>query len=194
MDIADRSAQAAPAQAASADQGSGTLFEVAAQVRVARTPAEVYALVSDLGRSGEWSEECRGGEWAEGEPGAVGSVFRGVNHREPDVVAWAPVVRGGWTTESEVVAAEPGRTFRWAMRDGSGRKQQSVWGFDIEPAGDGSVLTHHFWMGAATEGIRGIIADMDAQARERFFADWAAKLKNDLAATVARIKNVAEQA
>ncbi|ONK15547.1 SRPBCC family protein [Streptomyces sp. MP131-18] len=171
-----------------------SIFQVSAEVYVAASPEEVYAVVSDLPRSGEWSIECRGGNWVSGRPGTVGAVFRGENHRTEDVVAWAPVVRGDWTTESEVVAAEPGRTFRWSIRNHAGQRQESIWSFDIRAADGGSVLVHHYWMGEATEGIRGITAKMDAAEKEKFFADWSDKLKTDLAATVQRIKKVIERA
>jgi hypothetical protein len=85
-----------------------TLSEVRVSVPVAASPADVYAVVSNLPRSGEWSSECRGGTWVHGTPATVGAVFHGVNHRTADVVEWAPIVRGEWTTEAEVVAAEPG--------------------------------------------------------------------------------------
>lgn len=172
---------------------TGPLFALRAEIRVDAAPAKVYAVVSDLGRSGEWSTECRGGRWISGTPATVGAVFRGENHRSEDVVAWAPVVRGGWTTESQVVAAEPSRTFQWAMRDSTGRPQRSVWGFDIEPAGDGSLLIHHFRMDEATEGIRGITSGMDGAQKDRFFAEWADKLRGDLANTLGRIKAVIEK-
>ncbi|GAA1413242.1 SRPBCC family protein [Kitasatospora putterlickiae] len=170
------------------------LFRSWAEIRISAAPAEVYSVVSDLPRSGEWSPECRGGDWVSGEPAAVGSVFRGENLRDPDVVAWAPVVRGTWFTHSEVVAAEPGRTFRWAMRDSAGRAQDSVWAFDVAPAEDGgSVLVHHFRMGAATEGIRGITAGLDEDGRRRFFAEWGEKVAADLGTTLERIKRVVEK-
>jgi len=111
----------------------------------------VYAIVTDLTRSAEWSVECIGGQWISGTPGAVGSVFRGNNVRAEDVVAWAPVVRGTWSTESEVVAAEPERLFSWAMRTKAGQRQDSVWSYLLEPTDDGCLLVHHFRMGKATE-------------------------------------------
>ncbi|MFD7409197.1 SRPBCC family protein [Streptomyces sp. NPDC059866] len=169
------------------------LFQVSVETQVRASADEVYATVSDLPRSGEWSVECTGGQWVEGTPAAVGAVFRGENHRPADVVAWAPVVRGAWTTDSEVVAAEPGRSFRWAIRDSSGRRQESVWSFDLRAADDGCVLVHSFWMGAPTEGIRGITAHMDEKEKQRFFSDWTAKLTADLAATVHRIKQAVER-
>ncbi|MEU3096944.1 SRPBCC family protein [Streptomyces sp. NPDC006967] len=169
------------------------LFQVSAETSVHAAPTEVYTLISDMPRSAEWSPECQGGIWVEGEPATAGAVFRGENVRSADVVAWAPVVRGRWTTYAEVVAAEPGRTFRWAMRDSAGRRQESVWGFDIAPAPEGSLLVHHFRMGRATEGIRGITAGMDGQARQRFFTEWSDKLQHDLTSTLQRIKAVIEQ-
>ncbi|WP_406141789.1 SRPBCC family protein [Streptomyces sp. NBC_01089] len=169
------------------------LFELRTHVKVSAAPDDVYAVVSDLPRSGEWSSECLGGEWISGEPATVGAVFSGENLRDEKVVAWAPVVRGKWTTQSEIVAAEPGHTFRWAMRDTSGNRQESVWGFDIEPADGGCTLTHHFRMDKATEGIRGIVAEMDEQQKRRFFTEWGAKVESDMTATLSRVKAVIDK-
>ncbi|MFD7732302.1 SRPBCC family protein [Kitasatospora phosalacinea] len=172
---------------------SSPLFELSARTRVAADPAAVYAVVSDLARSGEWSPECRGGEWTEGDPGRVGSVFRGENLRSEDVVGWAPLVRGTWYTEAKVVRAEPGRTFQWMMLTHAGADQESIWGFDVEAEDGRTVLTHHFRMGTATAGIHEIVADLDEADRVRFVKEWTAKLAEDLDATLARIKDVIEQ-
>ncbi|ALG09739.1 SRPBCC family protein [Kibdelosporangium phytohabitans] len=171
---------------------SAPLFHVRTEVRVSATPEEVYAVVSDMARASEWSVECLGGRWVSGEPATVGAVFRGDNRRGPDVVSWAPVVRGDWTTDSEVVAAEPGRVFGWAIRSKAGQAQDSVWTFEMAPAAGGCVLTHHFRMGEATEGIRGITADMSDDEKRRFFSEWGAKLEQDIAATLVRVKEVVE--
>lgn len=173
---------------------SSPLFEVRVSVPVAAAPGDVYAVVTDLPRSGGWSAECTGGSWIIGAPATIGSVFRGVNRRGEDVVAWAPVVRGEWVTESEVVAAEPERRFSWSMRDKAGHKQDSVWTYEItSDGGGGSVLTHHFRMGDPTEGIKGITADMDDVDKQRFFTEWGKKLEGDLAATLDRVKAVIER-
>lgn len=169
------------------------LFQVSARVQVASTSEQVYSVVSDLPRSGEWSTECRGGDWVFGQPATVGSVFRGENYRAPDVVAWAPVVRGEWTTESEVVTAEAPRVFAWAMRNKAGEKQESVWSFEIEDAPEGSLLVHRFRMDAPTEGIQGITASMSPEAKKRFFQDWAAKLERDLDETLGRLKEILDK-
>ncbi|MFC4566041.1 SRPBCC family protein [Nocardiopsis mangrovi] len=169
------------------------LFELDARIAVAAPPATVYSVVSDLPRSAEWSPECRGGTWTSGPPGQAGSIFRGENLRADDVVGWAPLVRGTWHTEARVVAAEPGRTFRWMMLSHAHEDQESVWGFDIAPAAGGAVLTHHFRMGRATAGIRKITADLDEEDRKRFIADWTGKLADDLDVTLARIRDVIER-
>lgn len=171
---------------------SAFLFEISIESHIAKTPKFVYSVVSDLPRCHQWSEECTGGEWIHGEPGALGSVFRGHNFRRADVVAWAPVVRGPWTTTAEVVSAEPGRRFSWAMRSNIGRPQDSVWSFVLRPAEGGTALTHHFRMGAPTEGIQGITAEMNDDEKKRFFKEWGAKVKTDMAATVGRLKKVIE--
>ncbi|MGK7235804.1 SRPBCC family protein [Streptomyces hygroscopicus] len=170
------------------------LFEICVESHIPRAPEFVYSVVSDLPRCHQWSEECTGGEWIHGAPGAVGSVFRGHNFRRADVVAWAPVVRGEWTTSAEVVAAEPGHRFSWAMRTDAGRAQDSVWSFTLRPAEDGTALTHHFRMGAPTEGIQAIMAGMSDDEKTKFFKEWGAKVKTDMAATVGRLKKVIEAA
>ncbi|WP_026316070.1 SRPBCC family protein [Actinokineospora enzanensis] len=175
-----------------AKTGTPPLFEIERSALVRTSPEIAYAVVSDLTRSGEWSAECTGGAWVAGTPGTVGAVFRGDNVRAEDVVAWAPVARGHWQTHAEVVAATPGREFGWAMRNGAGHRQESTWSFHLEPRDEGCLLAHRFRMGRATEGIVGITAEMDDEQRRRFFAEWGAKLAEDMAATVERIKAVLE--
>jgi uncharacterized protein YndB with AHSA1/START domain len=169
-------------------------FRVEATTDIAADPATVFAYVSDLARSGDWSPECRGGEWTSGDPATVGSVFTARNHREPDVVGWAPVVRGEWTTECEVVESVPPRAFSWAMRDSGGRAQESVWSFRIEPTAEGSALTHAFWMGELTEGMRGILAKMSDDEVPNFLHDWADKIHGDMQQSLAHIKARLESA
>lgn len=174
-------------------KGHRELFAVHGEIEVRATPQHIYAVVSDLPASGRWSPECQGGEWISGTPGMVGAVFRGDNVRTADVVSWAPVVRGQWQTTAEVVRAAPGRMFAWAMRNSAGERQESVWSYEINAAPGGSLLVHRFRMGAPTEGIRGITADLDAEATERFFTQWTEKLRGDIDLTLARLKTFIEQ-
>lgn len=170
---------------------SSPLFTAAESIELDLSPDEVYDAVSDLARSGDWSPECRGGVWT-GEPGAVGSVFRGENYRAENVVGWAPLVRGTWYTEAEVVEADRPVRFAWAMRTHAGTTQDSVWGFRIEPGATGSVLTHDYVMVRATEGIHHIVADLDEAERVRFVQEWGAKIVDDVRRTLEAIKAVLE--
>ena len=174
-------------------QVNNPLFEASAETFVRASAGAIYATVSDLPRSGEWSPECTGGRWIQGEPGTIGAIFQGENLRADDVVAWAPVVRGRWTTRAQVLAARPAQTFSWAMLNSAGTAQDSVWSFDCHPLEGGCRLVHSFRMGDPTEGIRGITAELDPDARKLFLKEWQGKLEADLEATVKRIKLIVEQ-
>jgi hypothetical protein len=72
---------------------------------VAEAPAEaVWAVVSDVTRTGEWSHECDRVEWLDGFTAAVpGARFRGGNH-----AAW-----WRWVRTCEVTDVSAGRTLGW---------------------------------------------------------------------------------
>src|SRR5580704_17683494 len=66
---------------------------------------DVWAMVADLTRMGEWSPESEGVTWLRGANAAVpGATFRGTNRNG----------KKKWSTMGEIVDAEPGRllTFR----------------------------------------------------------------------------------
>ncbi|CAM5374360.1 SRPBCC family protein [Streptomyces abikoensis] len=174
--------------------GTSTLLRAEARILVRAEPGTVYDTVSDLPRSGEWSRECTGGRWVSGTPRTVGAVFRGENYRGADVVPWAPVVRGPWTTESEVVDAEPWRLFRWVVRDSAGRRQDSTWTYELEAAPAGCLLVHRYRLGRPTEGFTKIFGQLGEAGRARFTAAWNEKLADDVAASLSRIKRVIEDA
>ncbi|OLZ59177.1 polyketide cyclase [Streptomyces sp. IMTB 2501] len=169
------------------------LFQVRGELHIDATPMEIYSVISDLSRTSEWSRECKRIEWVSGEPATVGAVFRSENFRKDEVVAWAPVPRGTWMTRSEVVAADPGRTFAWQMYNSDGVREDSVWTYDITADGGGSTLVHRFRMNRPTKGILRIVSGLDEAERQSFYADWAVKLEGDILATLGRIKAVVEK-
>src|SRR5688500_6142805 len=70
---------------------------------------EVYALVSDLPRMGEWSPENTGGSWVGGATGpATGARFKGTNKNESKA----------WATTCTVVEATPGSAFSFDVSVG----------------------------------------------------------------------------
>jgi Polyketide cyclase / dehydrase and lipid transport len=95
-------------------------------VVVARPPEDVYALVSDVTRTGEWSPTCAACWWDEGAGPRPGSWFTGRN----------VTPQRTWETRSQVVAADPGREFTWVVGDGLVR-----WSYLLEPRDGGTLLT-----------------------------------------------------
>lgn len=103
-------------------------YEMQDSIVVPSTPDEVYALISDVTRTGEWSQQCLRCEW-DSEQRGVGARFTGFN-RTPE---------REWQTTSEVIAATPGEHFAWSV--GPGRAQ---WGYRLRPAaGGGTELTEY---------------------------------------------------
>jgi len=97
---------------------------------MATTPETVWALISDLPRMGQWSNENEGGKWLDGATGPeFGAEFRGSNRNG---------VRR-WSTKVTVVAADPGS--RFAFDVGLIGLPISQWSYDLEPTDAGCRVT-----------------------------------------------------
>jgi uncharacterized protein YndB with AHSA1/START domain len=97
-----------------------------AVTRIVAAPAGlVWDLVSDVTRMGEWSPENTGAEWVSGEPGAVGSRFKGRNKRG----------RATWSTTCHVLDAERGRVFAFGV--GKAERPDTTWRYELTPLPDG---------------------------------------------------------
>lgn len=100
---------------------------IEASVDIAAPPAEVWRVVSDLRRMGEWSPQCkkmfiRGGE--------VGRGTRTVNLNKQ---GWKL-----WPTRSYVKEFEPERRLALKVAENS-----TVWTYELEPTATGTRLTEH---------------------------------------------------
>jgi len=154
-----------------------TVLEFSDSVAVALAPEEVYALVSDITRIGEWSPVCKACWWDDPAAGAVvGAWFTGRN----------VLPERTWETRSQVVAAEPGREFAWEVNNGWVR-----WGFTVESEAAGSRLTQSWrFLPKGLEGFRGRFGDdADAQIAER-----SRLALSGIPETLAAIKATAEKA
>jgi hypothetical protein len=101
-----------------------------------KAPADqVYDLVSDVTRIGEFSPETFEAEWLGGATGpAVGARFRGhVNRNNKGVKYW---------TECRVTEATPGKAFAFDVVMGD--RVVNSWRYELEPAGDGTDVTESF--------------------------------------------------
>ncbi len=105
-------------------------------VHFAAPPAEVWDLVSDITRIGEFSPETFEARWAGGATGPqVGARFRGHVRRN----GRGPVY---WTT-CTVTASEPGREFAFAV-NGPGDTIVNAWRYRLDPSGAGTDVTESF--------------------------------------------------
>lgn len=94
-------------------------------VVVDATPDEVWDLVSDPTRIGEWSPECTGGAWTTPGP-AVGARFVGHNRHG----------RIRWSTHCRVTECVPGERFTFTVLESA-----MTWGYRMEPEDGGTRLT-----------------------------------------------------
>ncbi len=144
---------------------------------VVAAPAEaVYDLVSDVTRTGEWSPVCVACWWDEGATGAVGDWFTGRNVTPERT----------WETRSQVVAADRGREFAWAVGGSRAR-----WGYTLEPVDGGTRLTESWEF----------LPDGLALTAERYGEDAQHQVDlrtraahEGIPATLAAIKRIAERA
>lgn len=129
----------------------------AASIHVDASPRQVYELVSDITRTGEWSVVCRAAEWED--PARTGQGARFLGHNETPTRTW--------TTTSTVVAASPGQEFAWVVGDGLVR-----WGYRMAPSTQiegGTELTHEWaFLPAGQEMFVGRYgADAPAEVEQR---------------------------
>src|SRR3954452_3373513 len=139
-------------------------------VTIDAPPDVVYDLVADVTRMGEWSPECVRCEWL-GEPGVVGSTFKGHNRRGP----------ARWSTVARVLVADRPRTFTFATLYKDDPSTQ--WSYRFE--GDGpTTVTESF------EAIRGprLIGFLE----RTLLRNRQAQLETGMAQTLDAIKRRAE--
>ena len=139
-------------------------------------PAEVWALVSDITKMGEYSPEVVEAEWVGGATGpAVGARYRGHVRRNEN---W-PILY--WTT-CEITECVPGEVFEFAvmMRD----RPVNRWRYEFRAAGTGTDVTESFDLGdnAWTKVWR----PLGGFLRER-------RNRRDMLKTLERVKAVAER-
>jgi len=97
--------------------------------------AEVWALVSDVTRIGEFSPETFEAEWLDGATGPeVGARFRGhVKRNGKGPIYWSTCV---------VEVCEPEQEFTFGVLVNG--KVINTWGYRLQAAGDGTNVTEYF--------------------------------------------------
>lgn len=144
-------------------------------VDINATPQQVYALVSDPTRMGEWSPENKGGRWLEGEPGTVGAVFEGDNE----------LGERQWSTQRDVTVADPAKCFEWVVARNQGGPY-IAWRYEIEPgSADGTSVLTEVWDVVKMPPTLGKLTDEQMNGRKAQIVDGMTK-------TLAGIKATAE--
>jgi uncharacterized protein YndB with AHSA1/START domain len=149
----------------------------AVSIDIAATPDEVYALVSDITRMGEWSPECVECSWAKGASGPeVGARFKARNKG----------ARGpAWRNTPTVTAAQPGREFAFNRTcPGVG---SYTWRYVMEPTTTGTRLTESFDAEKVLGPVMTFITEKWTGSSDR-----DADLRRGMTTTLARLKAAAE--
>ena len=111
----------------------GKAAPVEVRTTIAATPREVYDLVADLPRMGEFSPECRSVSWRQGAGAAqLGVRFIGRNQN-----GWRR-----WNTRGVITAADPGR--RLQFQNHFLGLPMSTWTYEFR-AQDGGTLVTERW-------------------------------------------------
>jgi uncharacterized protein YndB with AHSA1/START domain len=125
------------------------------EVPIAMPAAEVWKLITDVSRVGEWSPECAGAAWLDGEGRPrVGARFEGRNQ----------FAQFTSTVECVVTECDEPRTFAWVVLDPTGALDRpgSCWRYELLPGGSPSrtLVRHSFVHGPGDTGLRaGVLAD-----------------------------------
>jgi hypothetical protein len=153
------------------------VYEYQESVTVNASAQELYDIVSDIARTGEWSPVCTSCWWDdEASAGTEGAWFTGRN----------VLPERTWDTRSLVVVADPGREFAWVVGGTYVR-----WGYTLTPVDGGTVLTEMWEL--LPEGIAMFEEKHGDEAAARI-ADRTQQALDGIPKTLAAIKLIAESA
>ena len=157
---------------------TGTITQPTYQdsIEIAAPPAEVWRMVAEVTRMGEWSPVCHTVEWI-GEPAApaAGARFRGKNR-----------VNGvRWSRECVITEADPGRVcaFSTVFRG----QEQTRWRYRFELAGDRTRVAEEYQIVSIPLWLRALRAVPGVKAKSERDTRW------NIGETLARLKAAAER-
>lgn len=137
------------------------------------SPEHVWSIVSDLGRMGEWSPQCRK-VIVRGSDVTLGTRMININRD-----GWKV-----WPTRTAVVRYEPNREIAFRVRDNN-----SVWSYRLEPSPEGgTLLTETRDVSAGTTSISKVLIEKVLGGESAFEADLLAGMRR----TLTRVKAEAE--
>lgn len=147
-----------------------------ASIVIARSPRDLYDMISDITRMGEFSPVCKACWWDAGAGPVAGAWFTGRNE--------APG-RDPWETRSQVMAADPGKEFAFAVGG-----EWVRWGYTFEPV-DGGTLVTESWQ-VLPAGVANFQRRYGDRAAEQL-TDRYETARAGMPATLAALKRAAEE-
>jgi Polyketide cyclase / dehydrase and lipid transport len=150
-------------------------------ILIGRSASELYDMVSDITRMGEFSPVCTSCSWDDvSQAGREGAWFRGTN----------AIGDFTWDTRCKVVAADPGQNFSFVNCGLDGKAELVRWGFSFEEQGDETTVTETWQV--LPDYPKFITAD-DPEADVAARIDGMAALARDgIRDTLGNLKRVAE--
>ena len=121
-------------------------LDIVVDVEMSATPADVWNVIWDLDRYGEWNPECIEAHWTEGALGPiVGACFTGRN-----------VLNGRtWTVLCHITECTYPTKVSWTVEDPA--FPSSTWTYTITATEAGCLVSERFVHGPGNSGIRNII-------------------------------------
>ena len=142
------------------------------------TPDELYAIVSDVTRTPQFSPEIVECTWLDGATGpAVGARFKARN-KMPN--------RPAFSNKPVVTIADPGREFAFARTEPLGGTVE--WTYRFEPKGDGTLVTESYRVTKALHPIGWFIIGVLFGRKDR-----RADLRKGMEQTLERMRAVVER-
>ncbi|MGV9826931.1 SRPBCC family protein [Gordonia sp. NPDC003429] len=139
------------------------------------TPAQVWAVLSDLARMGEWSPQCKK-MFVLGGPVKLGTRTVNINRRGALV----------WPTTSKVVRFAPNQEIGFRVAE-----NHTVWSYAITPNESGGVrVTERREVAGSTTKVSSTLVDLVFGGADSFEAE----LKVGMAETLGKVKKAAESA
>jgi hypothetical protein len=142
---------------------------------IAAGPGDLYDLISEVSRIGEWSPNADAVHYDETAGARVGAWFSGRNRKAGKE----------WITRSQIVAAEPGRRFAFAVGGAQDGIVQWEWTFTAKASG---TIVEQSWRILRHDPVLGATRS-DVEALRDFMADSAETTLINLAAWIGEYRH-----
>lgn len=138
------------------------------------TPEQVWSVISDLARMGEWSPQCKKMFIFSG-PVQRGTRTLNINRRGPLV----------WPTRAKVVTFEPNREIAWRIADNN-----TVWSYRIAAAPEGVTVTQSRTApGGKTSAVSSFLVDKVFGGNDSFETELAVGMRESLGKIKRAVEN-----